>query len=244
MSQASSVVRIDQSSDDGIGLVAQAVNAVIVLIRSRNLGPGDTLPSEAEMARDLDVSRTVVREAYRSLAALHLIELGNGRKARVAELDYRAMSLMIDHGVQTDQISIQQVYDARRTIELRTVALASLRRSDEEAETILGHARAMAENFDDAPAVMEHDIAFHALIAQASRNPVFSLIVGAFSTVTRQTWAISWRVRPNDEERWLNVNCHIAIAEAIKTHDPKAATDSIAEHYDHSVKALVAAGIK
>jgi DNA-binding FadR family transcriptional regulator len=206
MRQASSVVRIDQSSDDGIGLVAQAVNAVIALIRARDLGPGDTLPSESELARDLDVSRTVVREAYRSLAALHLIELGNGRKARVAELDYRAMSLMIDHGVQTDQISIQQVYDVRRTIELRTVALASLRRTDEEAESILAHASAMANNFDDAPTVMEHDIAFHALIAQASRNPVFSLIVGAFSTVTRQTWAISWRSRPTDAERWLNVN--------------------------------------
>ena len=40
---------------------------------------------------------------------------------------------------------------------------------------------------------MEHDIAFHEAIAAASRNPMFSLIVTAFSGVTRQTWAIGWR---------------------------------------------------
>ena len=46
------------------------------------------------------------------------------------------MSLMIEHGVHTEQISVQQIYDVRRTIEMRTVALAAIRRSDEEAAEI------------------------------------------------------------------------------------------------------------
>ena len=44
------------------------------------------------------------------------------------------MSMVIEHGITTQQISVQQVYDVRRTIEMRTVALAALRRNDAEAD--------------------------------------------------------------------------------------------------------------
>lgn len=232
-----------QAAEPQDTLVSRTVRSVTGLIRAGNLGPGDPLPSETELSRDLGVSRTVVREAYRSLATLHLIELGNGRRARVAHLDHHAMSLMIGHGVQTEQISIQQVYDVRRTIEMRTVALAALRRSEAEADELVRHARAMAENFQDPPVVMAHDVAFHETIATACRNLVFALITGALTGVMRETWAVGWQARPNDAERWLNVNCHNAIADAVKAGDPKAASAGIAEHYDHSTKALVAAGI-
>ena len=45
----------------------------------------------------------------------------------------------------------------------------------------------------NAGTIMEHDLAFHKEIAKAAKNPVFSLIVGAFDGVTRQTWPIGWR---------------------------------------------------
>ena len=43
------------------------------------------------------------------------------------------MSLMIEHGLHTEQINIQQIYDVRRTIETRVATLAAIRRSDAEA---------------------------------------------------------------------------------------------------------------
>ena len=102
---------------DGAGLVGSTIGAVTRLIRTNELSPGDRLPSEAQVSRDLNVSRTVVREAFRSLAALHLIELSPGKRAIVAALDHAALSPLIEHGVHTEQISIQQIYDVRRTIE-------------------------------------------------------------------------------------------------------------------------------
>ena len=100
--------------------------------------------------------------------------------------------MVIEHGITTQQISVQQVYDVRRTIEIRTVALAALRRTDAEAAGIATSARLMRENFKSPDAVMEHDIAFHEAIAAASHNPVFALIV-RFSGVTRRTWVIRWK---------------------------------------------------
>lgn len=225
------------------GLVSNAIGAITAYIRMNELGPGDRLPSEAALSKELSVSRTVVREAFRSLAAMRLIDLSVGKRATVAQLDHGAMSLMIEHGIDTEQINVQQIYDVRRTIEVRTATLAALRRSNEEARTILAHAEAMRTNFELSEWVMESDLAFHLEIARASKNPIFAMIVGAFQGVSRQTWPIGWRSRSSDSERHAMNDLHIAIAEAIAAGDPQAASQLMAQHFDESVKALLAAGV-
>ncbi|WP_163273075.1 FadR/GntR family transcriptional regulator [Chelativorans alearense] len=225
------------------GLVSSAIQAITQHIRTEGLGPGDLLPSEADMTRRLNVSRTVVREAFRSLSALRLIDMSAGRRASVAKLDMGAMAMVIEHGVTTEQITVQQVYDVRRTIEMRTVALAALRRTDEEAAEIAKRARLMRKNYRTPEVVMEHDIAFHEAVARASHNPVFQLIVTGFSGVTRRTWFIGWRTRPSDEEQLSIIKGHEEIAEAIAKGDPRLAASHMAEHFDNSVKALIEAGI-
>ena len=231
------------SAESNPGLVGTAVRAITQHIRSEGLQPGDLLPSEAAMTRQLNVSRTIVREALRSLSAMRLIDMSAGRRASVAKLDTGAMSMVIEHGITTQQISVQQVYDVRRTIEMRTVALAAMRRSDEEASAIADAARLMLENFKSPDAVREHDIAFHEAIAAASHNPVFALIVTAFSGVTRRTWVIGWRTRSSDEEQLKMIKGHEAIADAILKGDPRLAAEHMAAHFDKSVKALIEAGI-
>ncbi|WP_274627016.1 FadR/GntR family transcriptional regulator [Arvimicrobium flavum] len=224
-------------------LVSQAIGAITQHMRAHDLGPGDRLPSESQLSREMGVSRTVVREAFRSLAAMRLIELSAGKRAVIAELDYGVMSPVIEHGVQTEQISIQQIYDVRRTIEMRTAALASLRRSEDESARILAHTEGMRANFENLPALMEHDLAFHLEIAKAARNPVFTLIVGAFDGVTRQTWPIGWRSRSRVEDQLAMIDLHRELAEAIAAGDPARAQDLMAKHFDRSVKALVDAGM-
>lgn len=228
---------------DGASLVNDAVGAITRHIRTHDLGPGDRLPSESGLSKELNVSRTVVREAFRSLAAMRLIELHAGRRATVAPLDFGAMSPVIEHGVHIEQISIQQIYDVRRTIETRTVALAALRRSDDQSRTICGHAEAMRANAGHPERIMEHDLAFHLEIAKAARNPVFTLIVGAFEGVTRQTWPIGWRSRTTENQQAYVTDLHNDIAAAIAAGDPTRASELMAMHFDESVRALIVAGI-
>jgi GntR family transcriptional regulator, transcriptional repressor for pyruvate dehydrogenase complex len=225
------------------GLVSTAIQAITQHIRAEGLQPGDLLPSEAAMSRELNVSRTTVREAFRSLSAMRLIDMSVGRRASVAKLDTGAMSMMIEHGLTTQQISVQQIYDVRRTIEMRTVALAALRRTEAEAAGIAESAARMRENFKTPEAVRVHDIAFHEQIAAASHNPVFALIVNAFSGVTRHTWEIGWRTRSTDDEQLKVIKGHEDIAEAIFRGDPRLAAEHMAAHFDKSVKALIDAGI-
>jgi GntR family transcriptional regulator, transcriptional repressor for pyruvate dehydrogenase complex len=230
-------------SDSTGSLVSQTMRVVNEHIRKMGLKLGNPIPSESAFAEQLGVSRAVVREAFRSLAAVGVIEIGNGRRARVGGIDETVLPIILNHAVLTDQVSILQIYDVRRTIEMRTVALAAMRRSPAEAAEISGLAASMDQDFAIANAVMEHDIAFHMAIARASKNPLFSLIVSAFRSVTHHTWHIGWSSRRTDEDRRGSVACHIRIAEAISRQDTKDAEDCMAEHFDNSVKTLLAAGV-
>lgn len=225
------------------GLVSGVIGAVTAHIRGNDLMPGDRLPSEAALSKELNVSRTVVREALRSLAAMRIVELNAGKRATVAQLDHGPLSLLIEHGVHTEQINVQQIYDVRRTIEARIVALAALRRTEAEATEIIRLARAMTAAENDPPTIMEADLAFHFAIAQASRNPVFALIVGAFQGITRQTWQIGWRSRTTQAARDTMLSTHRGIAEAIRAGDPVAASRLMGLHFDESVRALLDAGL-
>ena len=72
---------------------------------------------------------------------------------------------------------------------------------------------------------------------------MFALIVGSFHVVTRQTWRIGWVARPTDADRRDNVACHKAISAAIGDHDVRLAEAKMSEHFDNTVKVLLAAGI-
>lgn len=227
----------------GEGLLDRVMTAVQSHIRDNGLQVGDELPSEGAFSELTGTSRTIVREAYRSLAALTLIDIGNGRRARVAAPRADVLAMITDHAVHTNQATIQQIFDVRRTVERRTVALAALRRTDKEAAEILKLAEAMQRDFHEPQKVMEHDIAFHEAIGVASRNPMFSMIVGSFHVVTRHTWPIGWASRGSNETRQESVDTHLAIAQAIANGDPAKGDAAMVEHFDLTVKALLAAGV-
>ena len=224
-------------------LVAQTMRTITDHIRDAELKLGQPIPSEADFALKMGVSRAVVREAFSSLAMVGVIEVGNGRRARVGGIDETVLPIILNHAVLTEQVSVQQIYDVRRAIEQRTVVLAALRRTSAEAKMIVNFAASMDRDFNDPNLVQQSDISFHETIARASKNPMFALIVSSFRIVTEKTWYIGWASRPTDEDRRNNVLCHKRIAAAILQQDAKEAEALMVEHFDNSVRALLAAGI-
>ncbi|WP_161470974.1 FadR/GntR family transcriptional regulator [Tropicimonas marinistellae] len=213
-------------------------------IHDNKLSAGDVLPSENAIATQLGVSRTVAREALRGLAALRILEVGNGRRARVAGPTAEALSVILDHTVYTKQLSVAQIQDVRRTLEMRTVSLAALHRSDDDARQLLETCAKMMEAVEhDSTAVMEQDILFHEIIARASGNPLYSILVDSFRIITRQTWDIGWRARATLENRVENIKCHERIATAIMAQEAVRAEAAMSEHFDSSFMVLLRAGV-
>ena len=229
-----------QQNGTGDGsLVHRAMRAVTDHIRVQSLRVGETLPGEAHFANELGVSRAVMREAFGALAALHLIDVGNGRKPRVGAMDGSVIATSLSHAVGTAQITVPEVWDVRRTIEVRTAALAALSRTPEEAARILAHADAMARAGDDLAEMTVHDIALHNAIARAGHNALFVQIVDSFGPLMEIAVPTAWRTRTTPEERSTIVERHRAIAQAIFDQDPAAAAAAMDGHFDATIGAIL-----
>ena len=229
---------LEVSAIEGGSLVDRAVRRVRDHIRSHDLKVGDTLPSEGAFAEQLSVSRAVMREAFSTLAALHQIDVGNGRKARVAAIDGSVLSTSLDHAVATSQVTVAEIWDVRRTLELRTAELAAMQRSDSDARAILAHAEAMATAGDDLPMLIGHDIAFHQEIARASGNALFHNIIRSFEALMAVAVPTAWQTRATEDQRQSVLDQHRRLALTIADRDPSAALDEMNKHFDTSISDL------
>lgn len=224
----------DGSMSNGGSLVQQAMDAVAAHIRISQLKVGDSLPGEGHFAKQLGVSRAVMREAFGALAALRLIDVGNGRKPRVAAIDGAVFAASLDHGISTAQISVADVWDVRRSIEVRTAALAAENRSDAQAAAICALVEKMAEEVSNH-APTDHDVALHILIAEASGNALFVAIVRSFEPLMQVAVPEAWQTRVTEEQRQTMIARHRALAHAIAVRDPEAARIAMDHHFDASV---------
>ena len=141
-------------------IIGNAVGEITRVVRGRISCPGTACRPRRRWPR-ICVCRARWC-ARRSTRSRRCASSSCDRQARDSGADRpRAMSLVIERGVHTGQINIQQIYDVRRTMETQIVTLTTLRRTDEEAREILDEARAMRAGLADPEALMRHDLAFH-----------------------------------------------------------------------------------
>lgn len=223
------------ASLNGRSLVKTAMDAVKAHIRDSGLHVGDTLPSEGHFATQLGVSRAVMREAFGALAALKLIDVANGRRARVGALDGSVIADSLEHAISTAQIRVADVWDVRRTIEMRTAALAAQNATPRQAAKIVFLAESMARDDQPHEATTEDDIAFHLAIAEASGNQLFHQIVVSFVPLMRVAVPRAWKTRQTPEQRRDILNSHRLLAVAIADGQTVEARRLMSEHFDESI---------
>jgi GntR family transcriptional regulator, transcriptional repressor for pyruvate dehydrogenase complex len=210
-------------------LIDEVVVRLRELIESSRYAPGDRLPSERSLSEDLRVGRSTIREALRTLEALGLIELRQGRGAFVSAKDPAAD----DRPPFADWPSsyrwrIADVIEARVELESGTAALAAGRRREEN----LRRMRAALDEFDhasarrDLSALVLADVAFHDAIAECA-NPVLASLLRSMRSQGIRSRSTSLRRR----ERWASVReRHEAIYEAIAARDPEQAAKRMESH--------------
>jgi len=179
------------------------------------------------------------RSPFGALAALKLIDVANGRRAKVGALDGSVIAASLDHALSTSQIKVADVWDVRRTIEMRTAALAARNATPAQAARITALAETMGK--DDRPhdQTTNDDIDFHLAIAEASGNALFSQIVGSFVPLMRVAVPQAWKTRRTDEQRSDILERHRRLARAIANRDPEEAERSMAAHFDDAIGALL-----
>ncbi|MFC3051951.1 FadR/GntR family transcriptional regulator [Kordiimonas pumila] len=227
------------NGDEKGSLVKKAMQAVTFHIKDNRLRVGDTLPGEGHFVAALGVSKAVMREAFGALAALQLIDVANGRKPKVGAIDGTLIATSLNHAVDTAQITVPEVWDVRRTIEIRTATLAAVSRTEAEAIQIMNLADAIASEDDDLKAMTRHDIAFHEAIARASHNALFIQIVTSFAPLMEVAVPTAWQTRKAEEQKSVMIERHTDVATAIANRDPEAAGQAMKAHFDASIGDLL-----
>ena len=138
----------------------QVSQALLARIESGQLKPGEKLPSEAVLAPELGVSRTVVREAISRLKHGGLLESRQGSGVFVS-LQPAINPLKIDDSVIESREALLQIVELRRAIESETTALAAQRRSRAQLAEIQAAFRTIDTEVAACRDCVTEDIAFH-----------------------------------------------------------------------------------
>ncbi|MET3920807.1 DNA-binding FadR family transcriptional regulator [Arthrobacter sp. UYEF20] len=199
---------------------AEAVfNALRSDIESGEVAVGAKLSSEAMLAQQFSVSRSVIREALRSCTALGLTVTKTGKGTFV-------VANKVANDLTLGQYSARDLTEARPHIEVPAAGLAALRRSDEELETLRHVVEAMTTETDPESWVAL-DSSFHATIARASGNKVFASVVadirGALAFQSETLNMVADRQQASDVE-------HQQILAAVEAGSAEDARAAMAEH--------------
>ena len=218
----------DASKKPFEGVAAElVVNHVRDLIERGELGPGDRLPAERELALQVGVSRPSVRAGLRALAAMGVVRSRHGAGTFIRggppTLGSEPLSLLAAlHGFTRDEM-----FEARRVLEVGVAGLAAERATGDQLASISEEITGMYASMDDPQAFLVHDIRFHRAVATAAANPILASLVEMVSEIfyeqRRKTAALARDLKEA-------ADLHRAIYHALRNHDVDRARRAMDAH--------------
>jgi GntR family transcriptional repressor for pyruvate dehydrogenase complex len=203
------------------------VSYVRNLIESGEYTPGDRLPAERSLAGEIGVSRPSVRAGLQSLAAMGVVEIRHGSGNYVSEGPPLLTSKPLDLFASVHGISEDEMFEARRVLEIDVAGLAAERATAEQLAAISHEVLEMFGSEKDPQRFLVHDIQFHRAIAQAAGNPVLAALVDMVADLFYEQRKKSvYRARGVAEAAVH----HRRIYRAIRAHDRKQARAEMDAH--------------
>lgn len=198
------------------------------MIRSRQLGPGERLPTERQLAERMGLSRNTVREAIRALEMMSVLDVRRGDGTYVTSLEPQVLLQATTFVVQLLQDhSVIEMLEVRAILEAAAAEMAAARSTVDDLEEI----EASLGDFGTEPwsdKWLEADQRFHALIAKAASNELLASFLNSLSARTYDARHLQSDLRPGS--RPTGHEQHQRIYEAIARRDPRAASFEAGAH--------------
>ncbi|BEP59491.1 FCD domain-containing protein [Variovorax sp. V213] len=226
-----------QSIAPGARLADQVADALAAEVRSGRLSEGDRLPTEAALAEQFGVSRTVVREAVSRLKSLGLLDSRQGSGVYVRPAGVEPLRFEMPHVASRE--AVIQMVELRRALEAEVAALAAERRTPEDVQRIREAIEALHAAVAAGGNGADEDVRFHRAIAEAARNP---FLIGTLQYL-RQFLHGATRVTRANEARRADfarevAREHAQIVEAIEAGDPLRAREAAKSHMDNAIRRI------
>lgn len=151
------------------------------------LRPGDVLAPERELATRLGVSRPVVREVLRALAALGVLDIRHGYGSVVRQPAMAQLSDFFTLMLAQHRDGVDDIMEARIAIERQAIRLACLRATDGDIEALRGALADIERTVDDPEAGAEADFRFHDLLIGTAHSATLGTLHAAIGSLLRQS---------------------------------------------------------
>jgi DNA-binding FadR family transcriptional regulator len=209
------------------------VDEIGLRITRGDFEPGQVLPDEDKLAAELDVSRTVIREATKVLLAKGMVETRPRRGTSVRP--FEAWNMLDPDVLAWQEASrpgpqfFRNLTEVRRIVEPAAAALAAERATATEMRAVEAAYVAMKDGVDETQAFRAADLKFHAAILVASRNPFLQPVANAIGAVLMSSLMVTNR---NPATNRNSLPFHARVLEAIRSRNPEAARRAMQSHLD------------
>jgi DNA-binding FadR family transcriptional regulator len=207
------------------GVVMQRVEDYV---RDRPLGPGDPLPSQYDLARQLGVSRPVVREALQGLASRGVLEIRPGSGVYVSE----PAAIPLDNGrldIETHEAALEAL-EARMVVEVEMAALAAERATDEDfarMDQVLARLKRTSSRHQPTAQITSD---FHRALARSCHN---TMLYRMGQLIVRARVAQGIRVEHALPDIAAGEHrSHLILRDAIASRDPQIARSAMRLHLE------------
>ncbi|MCI4185755.1 FadR family transcriptional regulator [Dickeya dianthicola] len=211
-------------------LYRQISNLLINCIRNGQFAAGQLLPSERELAKQLGVSRSSIREALIALEITGWVEIRTGNGVYVNDPLPEAPPAALAE----DEFSLRAFIQARQVYEAMMAELAAVHATDEQRAALQDITRDLSRlNVNDAQFLHE-DKRFHLLVSEMSGNEVLQDMMDYLWNKRQNSRFLRLETLYADSDFPLTMNQdHADIADAIVARDPARARASMERHLQH-----------
>lgn len=204
-------------------------------ITENGLKPGDSLPSERELCRRLNVGRTSLREGLRELQMLGLIEIKSGLGAFVHQEDVDSFLARGIEPLTMGTHSLDELIEIRESLEVVAARLAARRATPEQIQGLQAKLDSDKLKVERGIYSVEDDIAFHRLIFEAAGNSILVRFVSLVAELMASYRGPGVKGTGSDAQ---TVAGHLAMFETIRAGRAASAARLMREHVQDLARAI------
>ena len=223
---------IETQVSRGTRIYEKVVEKLKESISRGDILPGDPLPSERQLMDDFGVSRSSLREAFRVMELLGLIESvpGKGRFVR-----YPKSPAEDEKNIRLEDSAVLELMEARRILDPAIAAESAMRATSSDLTKLLRVLTATEKKLGQPNMRAQADFDFHIALAEATHNFVFVNITRMNFDLIMATHDKIYNLL-EDKDAFLRE--HRSMYEAILDHDVELARDMASKHIDRIYKTL------
>lgn len=207
-------------------LYEEVVNQIIDLVRQKQLQPGDRLPSERELADELGVSRTVLREAIKTLQERELVEVRHGSGMYIRNPSVETIAKSVSLVVWMEPTRYFQLMDVREYLEVEIAGRLAESATEEDLQEMSQAIERMWQLLDSPKEFSQQDVAFHMAFYKATKNDVLLTIMQPITELLVEAMELTF-VSPGSAE--MSLRRHEQLLEYIRAGDAQAARRTMRE---------------